>query len=112
MILELIEKLFGKEKKAGSRGTAKDRMKLMLVQDRHQLPNSVVNEMKEELINVISKYFVVDSEASECYIQSTSGRRAFVSATVPIIRGNTTNGNDTKKSAARKNKRNLQSANS
>jgi len=55
----MFEKLFGKKK---SSEVAKDRLKLVLIHDRRLISNTVLNQMKDELIQVISKYIKIEQE--------------------------------------------------
>jgi cell division topological specificity factor len=53
-----LEKLFGKEKK--SKNTAKERLKLVLIHDRTALTPGQMENLKNELIDVISKYIKIE----------------------------------------------------
>ncbi len=53
----MFEKIFGRKK---SSAVAKDRLKLVLIHDRRLISNTVLNEMKDELIGVISKYIKIE----------------------------------------------------
>lgn len=55
----MFEKIFGKKK---SSEVAKDRLKLVLIHDRRIISNKVLNEMKDELMQVISKYIRIDQD--------------------------------------------------
>jgi cell division topological specificity factor len=55
----MFEKLFGKKK---SSEVAKDRLKLVLIHDRRLISNTVLNQMKDELIQVISKYIKIEQD--------------------------------------------------
>lgn len=112
MIKSFIDWIFAEMngKKAASGDIAANRMKLMVVHDRYQMPPAVVEEMKAELLEVASKYFEIDPEAAECMIKSQGNRRAFISATVPLLsRGPVKEIQDanTKQSKSGKNKKNL-----
>jgi cell division topological specificity factor len=73
-------------KTTGSRETATSRMKLMVIHDRHQMPPAIIEQMRQELIAVVSRYFEVDPESTECVIKSQGNRRAFISAIVPLLK--------------------------
>ena len=111
MLKKFINWIQGKDE-VNSGDVAANRMKLMVVHDRFQMPPALVEEMKTELLNVASKYFEIDPETAECMIKSQGSRRAFISATVPLInRGpklNNDDGNTNKnKKSSRKNKKDL-----
>ena len=55
----MFEKLFGRKK---SSEVAKDRLKLVLIHDRRLISNTVLNQMKDELIQVISKYIKIEQD--------------------------------------------------
>ena len=48
-----------------SKDTAKQRLKLVLIQDRLELAPEKLEEMKKEIWDVVSKYMVVDDEFME-----------------------------------------------
>ena len=101
--------LFG-IKDGGSRETAANRMKLMVVHDRYQMPPAIVEQMKQELLQVASKYFEIDPESAECVIKSQGNRRAFISAIVPLIKRGLPNANSRSQQAAntaRRNRKNI-----
>ncbi len=52
-------------KEALSKDTAKQRLKLVLIQDRLELAPDKLEEMKKEIWNVVSKYMVVNEEFME-----------------------------------------------
>lgn len=53
-----LEKLFGKDK--NSKNTAKERLKLVLIHDRTDLSPGQMENLKNELIEVISKYIKIE----------------------------------------------------
>jgi cell division topological specificity factor MinE len=73
-------------KTSGSREMATSRMKLMVIHDRYQMPPAIIEQMRQELIAVASRYFEVDPESTECVIKSQGNRRAFISAIVPLLK--------------------------
>lgn len=81
----ILKWLFGiKDKESGV--TAANRMKLMVIHDRYQMPPAIVEQMKKDLLEVASKYFEIDPESAECVIKSQGNRRAFISAIVPLLK--------------------------
>ncbi len=48
-----------------SKNTARQRLKLVLIQDRLELAPEKLEEMKKEIWNVVSKYMVVNEEFME-----------------------------------------------
>jgi cell division topological specificity factor len=65
---------------------AKDRLKLVLIQDRTNLSPAAMENLKNELLQVISRYVAID--ATEVKIQMTQdGRSHRLVADVPIKDG-------------------------
>lgn len=95
-------------KGSGSRDTATNRMKVMVIHDRYQMPPAIVEQMKQELLQVASKYFEIDPESAECVIKSQGNRRAFISAIVPLIKKGIPNASQRQsQNSTRKNRRNI-----
>lgn len=73
---------FHKEK---SSSVAKDRLKLVLIHDRVMLSPRVMEQMRDELIAVISKYVEIDSEALNIEVhQEGNNRETALVANIPI----------------------------
>ncbi len=62
--------------KDSSAHTAKSRLKLVLAQERIGLSESQMNQMKQELGVVISKYFKMDSDSLEIEVVTRDGQSA------------------------------------
>ena len=83
---ELLRWLFnisGKEldqaTEALSKDTAKQRLKLVLIQDRLELAPEKLEEMKKEIWEVVSKYMVVDDEFMEFEVRRVDDLTVLVS---------------------------------
>lgn len=48
-----------------SKDVAKDRLRLLLVHDRASMSPELLQEVKQEIIQVINKYMEIDEESSE-----------------------------------------------
>ncbi len=85
-----FDRLFGRSDRPSERdGTAanaaKQRLQLVLVQDRVKLPPEVMEQMRNELIAVISKYVEIDDEGVEFNL--TKGEKFDkLSANIPVKR--------------------------
>lgn len=73
--------MFRSRKKSASK--AKDRLKLVLIHDRIALPPGVMEELKNELIQVISKHVDVDRKLVQIEF-SQEGRSQRLIADIPI----------------------------
>ncbi len=60
---------FFKKKNSGS--VAKDRLKLLLVSDRANCSPEIMDMIKNDIINVISKYMDIDTEGLDIQISQT-----------------------------------------
>ena len=67
------------------RTQAKDRMRLMLIHDRLELPPDRLLSLEEELIAVVSRYFEIDRETTRFDLQQYE-RRAALIANFPLLR--------------------------
>lgn len=78
--------LFDLFKKKNSGDVAKDRLKLLLVSDRANCSPDVMELIKNDIINVISKYMVIDAEGLD--IQITQTESDSNNGTVPALFAN------------------------
>ena len=62
---------------------ARERLKLILVQDRALLSPSLLEEMRKEIINVISKYLDIQQSDISIQIQRES-RKTILAAILPV----------------------------
>jgi cell division topological specificity factor len=75
--------LSGNKKNKGSKNIAKDRLKLVLVHDRASMSPEVMEALRRELIQVISKYVDVDSNNIEVELNDNNNQATLV-ANIPI----------------------------
>lgn len=73
-------------KKKNSGDVAKDRLKLLLVSDRANCSPEVMEMIKNDIIKVISKYMVIDTEALDIQIMQTESDTN--NGTVPALFAN------------------------
>lgn len=76
---------FNKEEKK-SKNVAKDRLKLVLIHDRAMLSSGVLEQMKDDIIAVISKYVEIDKESLNIDIAENpdNTRRTTLVANIPL----------------------------
>lgn len=75
---------FFKKKSSGS--IAKDRLKLVLVSDRANCSPDVMEQIKKDIIDVLSKYVEIDFEGLDIKITQTESERD--NGTVPALFAN------------------------
>ena len=73
-------------KKKGSGDVAKDRLKLLLVSDRADCSPDVMMAIKNDIIQVISKYMEIDAEGLDIQITQTESETS--NGTVPALYAN------------------------
>ena len=79
---------FFKRKAEDVRTKAKDRMRLMLIHDRLELPPDRLASLQEELVAVVCRYFEIDRDAARFDLQQYE-RRAALIANSPLLRSKT-----------------------
>ena len=83
-------KRFGKNEKENSKSTAKERLHLVLAQDRANISADFLEMMKQEIIEVIKKYIDIDEEAIDVKMTNKPGEDGVVGApalyaNIPIV---------------------------
>ena len=76
-------------KKKNSGNVAKDRLKLLLISDRADCSPDVMENIKNDIIQVISKYMEIDTDGLDIQITSTesdtnNGSVPAIFANIPI----------------------------
>ena len=78
-------------KKENSKDEAKNRLKLVLIQDRAMLPSGVLENMQDDILKVLSKY--VEIEKSKLNIEmcpyDDDPRKIALVANIPILKSST-----------------------
>jgi cell division topological specificity factor len=67
-LIDFINKFFKKE---NSKEIAKERLKLVLVHDRSNVSPEILDQLKNEIIDVISKYVEIDREELDIQLTKT-----------------------------------------
>lgn len=83
-------KRFGKNEKENSKEAAKERLHLVLAQDRANISADFLDMMKQEIIEVIKKYIDIDEEAIDVRMTNKPGEDGTVGApalyaNIPIV---------------------------
>ena len=80
-MVDFMERIFGKNRRSANQ--AKERLQLVLVHDRINLTNSALEDLKDELIDVISWHIDIDPSAVNIEM-SQEGRQQRLIADIPI----------------------------
>ncbi len=87
-MIEFLKRLFGQQ---GSSATAKERLRLVLMTDHLELAPEMIDSMKRDLVDVISRYVEVDREKIDVTFERQDRALAML-ANIPIISVNRPNG--------------------
>ena len=87
-MIEFIKRLFGQP---GSSTTAKERLRLVLMTDHLELAPEMIEAMKRDLVDVISRHVEVDRERIEVNFERQDHTLALL-ANIPIVSVNRPNG--------------------
>ena len=79
--MNAIDRLLGRKRKSAYQ--AKERLQLVLVHDRTNLTTSALENLKDELIEVISRHIDIDPQAVTIEM-SKDGREQRLIADIPI----------------------------
>ena len=88
-MIEFLKRLFGHQ---GSSATAKERLRLVLMTDHLELSAEMIEMMKRDLVDLISRYVEVDRERIDVTFERQDRTLAML-ANIPILAVNRPNGN-------------------
>ncbi|MEN8171666.1 MAG: cell division topological specificity factor MinE [Chloroflexota bacterium] len=77
-----IDRITGRKRKSGYQ--AKERLQLVLTHDRTNLTSDVIETMKDEIIDVISRHISIDAETVRIDFNK-DGRQQRLIADIPVI---------------------------
>ena len=79
---------FQQEKTENTREIASNRLKLVLMHDRTKLDPLTMDRMKQDLVEVFSRYVVIDDEAVDLSLAG-EGDSVFLMLNIPVVRAKT-----------------------
>lgn len=80
--MEFLSRLFGRE---SSKDVAKERLRLVLVHDRASVSPQILDSIRGEILQVISRYLEIDEEQVEVGLTRTD-RMVALTASIPVRR--------------------------
>lgn len=84
-MFEFLSRFLGAREQTGSGHAAKERLRLVLVHDRASVAPELLDMLKEDLLQVISRYLEVDSAGLAVALERSEDSVALV-ANIPIRR--------------------------
>ena len=87
-IYNRIVEFFQSEKQGNTSDCATNRLQVILMHDRTKLDPLIMNKMREELIEVFSKYVVIDKEELEIGLKN-EGDAVALMLNIPVVRSKT-----------------------
>jgi cell division topological specificity factor len=82
LLKDMIDRLLGRPEK-NPRGVARDRLKLVLMQDRSALPAPIMEQIRKEILQVLSKYVEIDESSLDMSVERADDAVALI-ANIPI----------------------------
>jgi len=77
-----INKLFSQKEKSGA--VAKQRLQMVLIHDRSDVSPGVLEQIKDDIIEVIAKRLAIDTEHVEVNL-TQEGRESCLIAEIPLV---------------------------
>ena len=84
MAQSFFERIFGRGEKS-AKMVAKDRLRLVLMHDRADIPGPTMEAMRREILLVVSKYVDIDEDLLEVSLERANDTVALI-ANIPIRR--------------------------
>ncbi len=81
-MLGILQKLFGRER---TKKTAKQRLQIVWIHDRSDISPGLMEELRKDMIEVLSKYMEIDTDNIEMELDKANKSVAFV-ANIPVVR--------------------------
>lgn len=83
VISSFLDRILGKSQ--ASRSAAKDRLRLVLLHDRTDITPPMLEQMRVDLVAVLSKYVEIDQDSLEVTLDREDGSVALI-ANIPILK--------------------------
>ena len=81
-MIEMLRKLLGKKESSGD--VARRRLQLVIINDRANVSPEIMDNMRAEIIQVISKYRYIDTREMEFSLENENDTMALV-VNIPVV---------------------------
>jgi cell division topological specificity factor len=84
-MLDLLQRIFGKEADRASKNIATERLRLVLMHDRIDLSPQLIDSLRSDILKVIASYLEIDEPNMEISLHRAKGSIALV-ANIPVVK--------------------------
>ena len=82
--MDFLKRIFGSGNE-GTRDKARDRLKIVLIHDRTDISPELLNSLRDEIVQVLTKYMEIDTKKIEIDLDHDEHEVALV-ADIPVLR--------------------------
>ena len=82
--MDFLKRIFGSGNE-GTRDKARDRLKIVLIHDRTDISPELLNSLRDEIVQVLTKYMEIDTKKIEIDLDHDEHEVALV-ANIPVLR--------------------------
>ena len=81
-MIEMLKRLLGKKERSGD--LARQRLQVVMINDRANVSPEIMDNMRAEIIQVISKYMYIDTREMEFSLENENDTMALV-VNIPVV---------------------------
>ena len=81
-MIEMLKRLLGKKERSGD--LARQRLQVVIINDRANVSPEIMENMRAEIVQVISKYMYIDTREMEFSLENENDTMALV-VNIPVV---------------------------